>query len=150
MALEIPAVPDRLEFVNPVMVLEPAAMVAPVIVPPVVTLIPVEIIDTVLEAPPKTTPALLVPVPILTAKLLLAFKLTAAPVTVNPAEPVISPEKVGLYTTAKVAVVVPVRLIFEPADNREAILLNEGALVPPDIRTWFALPPINAVVFTAL
>ena len=49
---------------------------------------------TVLEPPPIATAPVEAPVPMFTGKLEEAFRLTAAPVTVKPALPVIRPEEV--------------------------------------------------------
>ena len=62
-----------------------AMVVTPDSAPAVVRFRPVDVMATVLEAPPMVTPALLVPVPTFTAKLELLFRETTPPETVSPA-----------------------------------------------------------------
>lgn len=85
LALLIPAEPDRLLFVRPEMVLEPAEIVEPVIVPLVAISIVVESKAKVFEPPPMVTAPVEVPVPMLTAKFELVLRLTTPPVMVRPA-----------------------------------------------------------------
>lgn len=135
LALVIPAEPERLELVRPVMVLEPAAIVAPVTVPLVAISIVVESRANVPAPPPMVTAPVDVPVLMLVAKLELTFKLIAAPLAVNPDCAVTKPAKVGLLTILIVALVVPERLMLVPAVSKEATFWNVGAPLPPEVST---------------
>jgi hypothetical protein len=158
--------------VPPVIVPEAFTVVAPETAPAVVTLRPVDVIATVLEAPPILTPPLEVPVPMFTAKLEEALRLTTPPVIVCPVEPVIkpltvsvpaetarlppltvspacaviSPEKVGAFATFKVTVVVPDFVMLVPAVTKELRSTKLGAEDPFEVKIWLERPPTKAVV----